>query len=88
MQKCKKCNRAFQKKRANQKYCCPDCKVNDHRGTKSKWEKVLLVLNDDAILKTLGVVIQKNSSGYDDAFIAENRKQRGITSCQCLMQHK
>lgn len=61
--KCKKCSREFEKKRSKQIYCCADCRVNDYRGTKSKWQKRKEVLEDAEILSALGVCIKENSGG-------------------------
>jgi len=61
--KCKKCQRQFEAKKANRFYCCEDCRVNDYRGTKSKWEKHIEVLEDTKTAKLLGYTILKNSDG-------------------------
>lgn len=60
---CKKCTREFVAKVSKQVYCCQNCKVNDHRGTKSRWEHVMEIINDKEIHKELGITIVKNSNG-------------------------
>lgn len=60
---CKKCKREFAQKREKQRYCCADCRVNDYRGTKSKWEKIINVLQDSETAKLLGFTIRGNLNG-------------------------
>ena len=61
--RCKNCGREFKQNRKDRVFCIADCRTAYHRGTKSKWQKVIDIAKDEEMRKFVINYTEESSDG-------------------------